>query len=116
MTKRDLFLDAILEKPIWQLTSDDLEALSEQERIWAINHMSYMKDEGILALVLANPKGTKYKTVWEDNRWKLVPAPMLDAHDAADALRDLIREEFDNAVRKIAEVISAANGERGDKK
>lgn len=108
MSDPDLFLDAIREKPVWRLTSEDLDALPETERQWAIRHVGFMRDEGILALVLANPDGTKYETVWDQGRWTLKP---LSGQLTFDDLRSMFRQELDTAFKSIAEETKRALGD-----
>lgn len=104
MDDPDLFLNQIREKPIWRLTSSEIDALPKDEQEWVINHLSYMREEGVLALCLANPDGTKYETVWEQGRWKLKP---LSGQLTFNDLREMFKGELDAAFKRISDAVDA---------
>jgi hypothetical protein len=99
-------LDEARDKPMWMLTSAEIDMLDPQERQWVINNLAYMRDEGVLALVLANPKGTTYETVWADKRWSLKPVPKYDPTEAIAAIRSAIYEETGKALKLIVDEVS----------
>lgn len=74
MTQRDLFAGDIRDKPVWRLTAEEIDTLSKQEQQWVRGHLHDMKEDGRLAMFLANQPGTIYHTVYERGAgWKLEP-------------------------------------------
>lgn len=65
----------IRSKPVWQLTSADIDLLDPQERQWAVSHIGYLRESGALAVISANPAGTAYETIWDGSAgaWKMRP-------------------------------------------
>lgn len=90
-------LGQINETPIWLLTSEQIDSLSVPEQRWVRDHLNQMKKDGSLALILANPPGTKYETVWDKGiGWKLRPIIEPSKDDislAVKAMRAVIRAE-----------------------
>lgn len=67
------------DRPVWRLTSDELDELDPQERQWAVSHLGFLQETGALAVLSANPPGTIYETVWDQNGgWKMCPVCCCD--------------------------------------
>jgi len=77
--------DVLRDKPVWRLTSAEIDALDPQERQWALNHIGYLKESGALAVISANPAGTTFETVWDSKggQWKMQPVCCCDRSAAA---------------------------------
>lgn len=66
--------DQIRSKPIWRLTPAELDLLSEQERRWAGGLLFDMKQDGTLAMLVANQPDTKYEVAADRTHgWVLRP-------------------------------------------
>lgn len=67
-----LTLKEISERPIWQLLPDEIDRLPDREQSWIRSRLYEMKENGTLAMLLANPPNTTYEVVW-DHAWVLRP-------------------------------------------
>lgn len=67
-------LDAIRAKKIWRLTPAEIDRLTEQEQGWVRGHLYDMKQDGTLAMLLANDADTIYSVEYDRQRgWVLRP-------------------------------------------
>lgn len=64
------------EVPVWQLRRDEIDAMPESDQVWVRGHLAYLKESGVLMVILANPPGTKFETIWNSDakQWSLRPA------------------------------------------
>jgi hypothetical protein len=93
-----LTLEEIADRPIWQLLPEEIDRLTEREQAWIRNRLHEMKENGALAMLLANPPNTKYEVVW-DHAWVLRPMKVDPDYEARlnaveDCLRDICKTQM----------------------
>lgn len=68
----------LMDKPIWRLAAEELDALPEPQQRWAREHLARITKSGVIDLLIANDPRTIYETIWDSDagKWKLQPSSL----------------------------------------